>query len=73
MFHIAGGTDGGFAEALFAARISVAELDEMMNRGNEPLVLDVRSRTQRKLDSRSIPGARLIDLDDVERSLTEIP
>ena len=45
----------------------------MMNRGNEPLVLDVRSRTQRKLDSRSIPGARLIDLDDVERSLTEIP
>jgi membrane protein DedA with SNARE-associated domain/rhodanese-related sulfurtransferase len=62
-----------FRRGLCAARISVAELDEMMNRGNEPLVLDVRSRTQRKLDSRSIPGARLIDLDDVERSLTEIP
>ena len=62
-----------FRRGLCAARISVAELDEMMNRGNEPLVLDVRSRTQRKLDSRSIPGARLIDLDDVERSLTKIP
>lgn len=62
-----------FRRALCAARISVAELDEMMNQGIEPLVLDVRSRTQRKLDGRSIPGARLVDLDDVERSLTEIP
>jgi membrane protein DedA with SNARE-associated domain/rhodanese-related sulfurtransferase len=62
-----------FRRALCAARISVAELDEMMNRGDEPLVLDVRSRTQRKLDGRSIPGARPIDLDDVERTLAEIP
>ena len=45
----------------------------MMNRGDEPLVLDVRSRTQRKLDGRRIPGARPIDLDDVDWTLTEIP
>ena len=62
-----------FRRALSAARISVAELDAMMNRGDEPLVLDVRSRMERKLDGRSIPGARPIDLDDVERTLAEIP
>ena len=62
-----------FRRALRAARISVAELDDMMNRGDELLVLDVRSRTQRKLDGRRIPGARPIDLDDVAWTLTEIP
>jgi len=59
--------------ALNAARISVAELDAMMSRGDEPLVLDVRSRIERKLDGRGIPGATTIDLDDVERALARVP
>lgn len=62
-----------FRRALGAARITVAELDAMMNRGDEPLVLDVRSRIERQLDGRSIPGARAIDLDDAELAWAEIP
>jgi rhodanese-related sulfurtransferase len=33
----------------------------------------VRSRTHRKLDARMIPGARPIDLDDLEGPLAQIP
>lgn len=62
-----------FLKSLRTARISVDELYEMMNRGDDPIVLDVRSRTHRELDGRRIPGARPVDLDDLERTLAEIP
>ena len=62
-----------FLRSLRTARVSVDELYEMMNRGDDPLVLDVRSRTHRELDGRRIPGARPVDLDDLERTLAEIP
>ena len=62
-----------FVRSLRAGRIAVDELNEMMSRGEEPLVLDVRSRTHRELDGRRIPGARGVDLDDLERTLAEIP
>jgi membrane protein DedA with SNARE-associated domain/rhodanese-related sulfurtransferase len=62
-----------FLKSLRAARISVDELYEMMDRGEDPLVLDVRSRTHRELDGRRIPGARAVDLDDLERTLAQIP
>jgi rhodanese-related sulfurtransferase len=62
-----------FIQSLRAGRIEVNELNEMMSRGEEPLVLDVRSRTHRKLDGRRIPGARGVDLDDLEGTLEEIP
>lgn len=62
-----------FLKSLQTARISVDELYEMMTRGDEPIVLDVRSRTHRELDGRRIPGARGVDLDDLERTLSEIP
>ena len=59
--------------ALYAARISVTELHEMFTRGDDVLVLDVRSRTHRKLDGRSIPGSKPIDLEDIEQALAGIP
>jgi rhodanese-related sulfurtransferase len=62
-----------FLKSLRTARVSVDELYEMMNRGDDPIVLDVRSRTHRELDGRRIPGARPVDLDDLERTLAEIP
>jgi len=61
-----------FLKSLHASRIEVAELQEMIGRGDAPLVLDVRSRTHRKLDGRMIPGARPVDLDDLERPLAQI-
>lgn len=62
-----------FLKSLRASRIGVAELQEMIRRGDAPIVLDARSRTHRKLDRRLIPGAQLIDLDDLERALAQIP
>jgi membrane protein DedA with SNARE-associated domain len=62
-----------FLKSLRASRIGVAELQEMIGRGEAPIVLDVRSRTHRKLDARMIPGARPVDLDDLEGPLAQTP
>ena len=62
-----------FVASLRAGRIEVTELSEMMSRGDDPLVLDVRSRTHRELDGRRIPGARGVDLDDLEGTLAGVP
>jgi membrane protein DedA with SNARE-associated domain/rhodanese-related sulfurtransferase len=62
-----------FLNSLRATRIGVAELNDMLRRGEAPVVLDVRSRTHRQLDPRMIPGARAVDLEDLERALPHIP
>ncbi len=59
--------------ALHAARIPVAELSERIGRGEPLVVLDVRSRIHRELDGWRIPGARGLDLDELERALPELP
>ncbi len=48
----------------------------MINRGDDPIILDVRSRTHRRIDGRTIPGARTLDLDDradLRRTLADVP
>ena len=62
-----------FLRTLRTARVSVDELYGMMNRGEDPMVLDVRSRAHRTLDGRSIPGALAVDLDNLDSTLAEIP
>ena len=62
-----------FLNSLRTSRIAVAELSDMIRRGEAPIVLDVRSRTHRSLDPRMIPGARAVDLDDLEAALPQIP
>lgn len=62
-----------FLKSLRTARVSVDDLYAMMSRGEEPVVLDVRSHTHRALDGRQIPGARPVDLDDLEGTLAGIP
>ena len=61
-----------FLRSLKAARISAHELDEMMTRGDDPVVLDVRTRAHRRLDGRQIPGAHAVDLDALEHTLAEV-
>ena len=61
-----------FLRSLRTARISVQELSEMMSRGEHPIVLDVRTRSHRLADARRIPGARAVDLDALERTLSEV-
>ena len=62
-----------FLKSLRATRIGVAELNDMIRRGEAPIVLDVRSRTHRSLAPRMIPGARAVDLDKIEAALPQIP
>lgn len=59
--------------ALRMARITVDELNDSISSGQSPVVVDVRSRAARLLDTRLIPGALLADLDGVDQALLGIP
>lgn len=59
--------------ALRMARISVDELNQAIEAGRNPVVIDVRSEAARLLDTRVIPGALLADLESVKSALVEIP
>ncbi len=54
-------------------RISVEELDWLMRNGGEPVILDARSATARRLDLRRIPGAIGVDIAAPERHLGAVP
>ncbi|HEX9181161.1 MAG TPA: VTT domain-containing protein [Burkholderiales bacterium] len=58
---------------LAMARITPEELHRLMNEGQEPVILDVRSRARRLLDLRRIPGAIAMDLESVEAELPRLP
>jgi rhodanese-related sulfurtransferase len=59
--------------ALRMARITVRELHDAMTDGKAPLIVDVRSKTSRRLDARILPGALLADLDSVDQALHDVP
>lgn len=54
-------------------RVSVDDLRAMMDAGEEPFILDVRSPLAREAEPRIIPGAILAELDSVERVLESLP
>jgi membrane protein DedA with SNARE-associated domain/rhodanese-related sulfurtransferase len=62
-----------FYQMLRMARISVAELYELIQSGAAPLIIDVRSPTARTLEPRWIPGALHISLPDVGVHLKGLP
>lgn len=62
-----------FLRSLTAARIGARELHDMMARGENPLVLDMRTAKHRQLDGRQIPGAHPVDPDHAVRALAGIP
>jgi membrane protein DedA with SNARE-associated domain/rhodanese-related sulfurtransferase len=59
--------------ALRMARITVEELHRAMTDGRAPVVVDVRSKTSRRLDRRIVPGALLLELDHVGHALHDVP
>jgi membrane protein DedA with SNARE-associated domain/rhodanese-related sulfurtransferase len=61
-----------FYRALRMARISVAELNRLMQSGSAPLIIDVRSPTARALEPHWIPGALHISLPDVDVHLKDL-
>lgn len=62
-----------FLRALRMARISPAELYELIAQGAEPVVLDVRSESARKLDPRAIRGAIAVNPEAPDRHLAGVP
>lgn len=62
-----------FYRALRLARITVEELRALMERGKQPVVVDVRSDVARKADGRFIPGALLMSADEIDARLRELP
>jgi membrane protein DedA with SNARE-associated domain/rhodanese-related sulfurtransferase len=62
-----------FYHRLRMARISVAELYELMEAGASPVIVDVRSVTARTLDPRQVPGAISITLQEVASHLSHLP
>lgn len=62
-----------FYAMLRMARISVEELNRMMDAGTAPLVVDVRSNTSRSIEPRYIPGALHLPLQGFETHVQELP
>ncbi|WP_046972253.1 VTT domain-containing protein [Dyella japonica] len=59
--------------ALRMARITVQELNDELNKGRTPAIVDVRSEAARILDSRVIPGALLADVNSVDLIVNAVP
>ena len=59
--------------ALRMARITVQELNDELNKGRNPAIVDVRSEAARMLDSRIIPGALLADVNSVDIIVNAVP
>ena len=62
-----------FYAALRMARISVDDLYRMIDGGEQPVVVDVRSHIARSMQPRRIPGALLVPLDAVEAHVKDLP
>jgi membrane protein DedA with SNARE-associated domain/rhodanese-related sulfurtransferase len=62
-----------FYKMLRMARISVADLNTLIQNGAHPLIIDVRSATARELAPQWIPGAVAISLSDVDAHLKGLP
>ena len=62
-----------FFSVLRMARISVEDLNRLMQAGGNPVVVDVRSAGARSLDPRGIPGAVAIDIDRLDEVLPQLP
>lgn len=62
-----------FLRMLRAARVTVAELRELLQGQEPPVVIDVRSAAVRGIDPRRIPGAIAVNLEDAAAALPGLP
>ncbi len=62
-----------FYKFLRMARITVADVSTLMDAGEKPLVLDVRTDAARRADPRRIPGARPMTFDRISENLRDLP
>lgn len=62
-----------FYKMLRVARITVDELHRLIDQGQRPVVVDVRSPVTRDQDRRFIPGALAMDIKEVDQRLEQLP
>jgi len=62
-----------FYKMLRMARITVEELRSLMDSGKRPVIIDVRSRADRDLDGRLIPGALAFEVEKMEQLIDALP
>ena len=62
-----------FYRFLRMARIGVADLRSLMDAGQAPLIVDVRSDHARMRDPRRIPGAIVVNLFDLDEKIGQLP
>jgi membrane protein DedA with SNARE-associated domain/rhodanese-related sulfurtransferase len=62
-----------FYRMLRMARISVNELHRLMDAGETPLIVDVRSQIARSMEPRHIPGAVHLPLHGFDEHIKELP
>jgi len=61
-----------FYKVLRMARITVEDLRRLIEEGESPIVVDVRTAGARARDPRRIPGARVIEATDLDARLSEL-
>ncbi len=61
-----------FLRRLRIARVSVAELKGMIDRNENPVVLDVRTLSSRTHEPRRIPTARVTNADEIDTTIAAI-
>jgi membrane protein DedA with SNARE-associated domain/rhodanese-related sulfurtransferase len=62
-----------FFQTIRMARITADDLRALIERNDNPVIVDLRPRTHLERDPRSIPGAVPMDLAEVERQLAKFP
>ena len=62
-----------FYRFLRMARIRAADLRRLMDEGQAPLIVDVRSDQARKRDPRRIPGSIAVNLLDLDEKIGQLP
>jgi membrane protein DedA with SNARE-associated domain/rhodanese-related sulfurtransferase len=62
-----------FFKMLRMARITVDELQGLIQGGATPTIIDVRSPSARVRDGRRIPGALLVDMAELDKDFPELP
>jgi membrane protein DedA with SNARE-associated domain/rhodanese-related sulfurtransferase len=62
-----------FFRMLRMARITVGELEALIQAGAQPTIIDVRSPGTRARDGRRIPGALLLDTAELDKASAELP
>jgi len=62
-----------FYKALRMARISAEDLRGLFDKGEKPVIVDVRGAGERLRDPRRIPGATTMELSELDQRLASLP